>query len=144
MKNDVQERKAMYAAVWRWHFYAGLYVAPFLLLLALTGLVMLAEEPIERWQLGAVLFNTPGGTPTSHQARLDAARSAFPQATFVRYQPGRDSTDATRVTVTIDDRPHTVFVDASTGARARDRRRRPSHRCRGEPGAWDAADGCVG
>ena len=114
MKNDVQERKAMYAAVWRWHFYAGLYVAPFLLLLALTGLVMLAEEPIERWQLGAVLVNTPGGTPTSHQARLDAARSAFPHATFVRYQPGRDSADATRVTVTIDDRPHTVFVDAST------------------------------
>ena len=105
----------LYAAVWRWHFYAGLYVAPFLMLLAVTGLVMLAAEPIERWQLGALLVNTPGGTPTSHQARLDAARSAFPNATFVRYQPGRDSADATRVTVTIDDRPHTVFVDASTG-----------------------------
>ena len=114
MRNDVQERKVLYAAVWRWHFYAGLYVAPFLMLLAVTGLVMLAAEPIERWQLGALLVNTPGGTPTSHQARLDAARSAFPHATFVRYQPGRDSADATRVTVTIDDRPHTVFVDAST------------------------------
>ena len=115
MKNDVQERKVLYAAVWRWHFYAGLYVAPFLILLALTGLVMLAEGPIERWQLGALLVNTPGGTATSHQARLDAARSAFPNAAFVRYQPGRDNAEATRVTVTIDDRPHTIFVDASTG-----------------------------
>ena len=53
MKNDVQERKVLYAAVWRWHFYAGLYVAPFLMLLAVTGLVMLAKEPIERWQFGA-------------------------------------------------------------------------------------------
>ncbi len=114
MRNDVQERKVLYAAVWRWHFYAGLYVAPFLMLLAATGLVMLAAEPIERWQLGALLVNTPGGTPTSHQARLDAARSAFPNATFVRYQSGRDGADATRVTVTIDDRPHTVFIDAST------------------------------
>ncbi|MCB2116329.1 MAG: PepSY domain-containing protein [Rhodobacteraceae bacterium] len=26
---------------WRWHFYAGLYVIPFLLMLAVTGLVML-------------------------------------------------------------------------------------------------------
>ena len=73
MKNDVQERKALYAAVWRWHFYAGLYVAPFLILLAVTGLVMLAKGPIERWQLGALLTNTPtntpGGSPVSHQAR---------------------------------------------------------------------------
>jgi uncharacterized iron-regulated membrane protein len=84
------------------------------LLLAVTGLVMLAEEPIERWQLGALLTSTPGGRPTSHQARLDAARAAFTNATLVRYQPGRDGTEATRVTVTIGDRPHTVFVDAST------------------------------
>jgi uncharacterized iron-regulated membrane protein len=115
VKNELQERKALYAAVWRWHFYAGLYVAPLLILLALTGLVMLAEEPIERWQLGTLLVNTPGATAVPHQARLDAARSAFPNATFVRYQPGRSSVDATRVTVTIDERPHTVFVDAGTG-----------------------------
>lgn len=115
MKRDVQERKVLYAAVWRWHFYAGIYVAPFLMLLAFTGLVMLAEGPIDRWQLGTVLTNTSGGSTISHQARLDAARLAFPNATLVRYQPGRDSAEATRVSVTIDDRPHTVFVDASTG-----------------------------
>ena len=134
----------LYAAVWRWHFYAGLYVAPFLMLLALSGLVMLAKEPIERWQFGVLLTNTPGGSPTSHQARLDAVRSAFPNATFVRYQPGRDSADATRVTVTIDDRPHTVFVDANTGARTRDRGRWPSHRGCGEPPPRDAADRGLG
>ena len=39
MRNDLQERKVLYAAVWRWHFYAGLSVAPFLMLLAVTGLV---------------------------------------------------------------------------------------------------------
>ena len=27
----------LYRAVWRWHFYAGLYVIPFLLMLAITG-----------------------------------------------------------------------------------------------------------
>ena len=105
----------LYAMVWRWHFYAGLYVAPFLMLLAVTGLVMLAQEPIERWQLGALVANTTGDSVTSHQERLDAARSAFPDATVVRYQPGRDSADTTRVNVTIDDRPHTIFVDAATG-----------------------------
>ena len=112
----MHERKALYAAVWRWHFYAGLYVAPFLMLLACTGLVMLARDSIDRLQLGDLLTNTSGGRPVSHQARLDAARTAFPNATLVRYQPGRDATDATRVTATIDERPQTIFVDATTGA----------------------------
>jgi uncharacterized iron-regulated membrane protein len=116
MRPAVQERKALYAAVWRWHFYAGLYVAPFLVVLACTGLVMLARDPVDRWQLGDLLTNTPGGSPVSHQARLDAARAAFPHATLVRYQPGRDAGDATRVTATINERPQTIFVDATTGA----------------------------
>ena len=30
-----------YRAVWRWHFYAGLYVIPFLLMLAVTGFFMM-------------------------------------------------------------------------------------------------------
>jgi uncharacterized iron-regulated membrane protein len=30
-----------YFATWRWHFYAGLYVTPFLITLAATGLIML-------------------------------------------------------------------------------------------------------
>jgi uncharacterized iron-regulated membrane protein len=106
----------LYAAVWRWHFYAGLYVAPFLIILACTGLVMLARDPIDRWQLGDLLTNTSGAGPVSHQARLDAARTTFPNATLVRYQPGRDGTEATRVTATMNERPQTIFVDATTGA----------------------------
>ena len=31
----------LYFAVWRWHFYAGLYVVPFLIMLALTGFAMM-------------------------------------------------------------------------------------------------------
>jgi uncharacterized iron-regulated membrane protein len=115
MTNGAQRRKALYAAVWRWHFYAGIYVAPFLVVLACSGLVMLAEEPIERWPLGNLLTNTRAGDGVSHQARLGAARSAFPNATLVRYQPGRNDAEATRVSVTIDDHPHTVFIDAHTG-----------------------------
>lgn len=30
-----------YARIWRWHFYAGLFVAPFLTILAVTGLAMM-------------------------------------------------------------------------------------------------------
>ncbi|MEP6019815.1 MAG: PepSY domain-containing protein [Paracoccaceae bacterium] len=38
-KPDTSNR--FYFAAWRWHFYAGLYVIPFFIMLATTGMVML-------------------------------------------------------------------------------------------------------
>ena len=36
-----QASTRLYRAVWRWHFYAGLYVNPFLMVLAVTGFFMM-------------------------------------------------------------------------------------------------------
>jgi uncharacterized iron-regulated membrane protein len=108
------KRQKLHAAVWRWHFYAGIFVAPFLVMLPLTGLVMLAAGPLERWQLGPMLRNTPGDGAATHQARLDAARAAIRGGIAVRYLPGRTSAEATRVTVTVAGEPYSVFVDAGT------------------------------
>jgi uncharacterized iron-regulated membrane protein len=109
-----QERKAAHAAVWRWHFYAGLYVAPFLVMLALTGLVMLFERTVERWQYPAMTRSGAAGR-VSHQARLDAARSAVPGATLLLYQPGRAAGEPTRVGVDRAGEPGTIYVDEGTG-----------------------------
>jgi uncharacterized iron-regulated membrane protein len=38
---DAAASSRLYRAVWRWHFYAGLYVIPFLLMLAVTGFFMM-------------------------------------------------------------------------------------------------------
>ena len=40
-------RAHLHARVWRWHFFAGLFVAPFACLLALTGSVYLFKPQIE-------------------------------------------------------------------------------------------------
>jgi uncharacterized iron-regulated membrane protein len=112
--DETRERKAVYLTVWRWHFYAGLYVVPFFVMLSLTGLVMLARGPVERWQLGDLVTPADRGVPATHEARLQAARAARPGATFVRYEPGPASLDITRVIVDIDARPHTIFVDPVT------------------------------
>ncbi|WP_224328706.1 MULTISPECIES: PepSY-associated TM helix domain-containing protein [Stenotrophomonas] len=42
------DRLRFYRAVWRWHFYAGLFVLPFIAWLALTGAVYLYQKPIDR------------------------------------------------------------------------------------------------
>lgn len=40
---------AFYRLVWKWHFFAALYVLPFMALLALTGGIYLYKPQIEAW-----------------------------------------------------------------------------------------------
>jgi uncharacterized iron-regulated membrane protein len=44
-----QRRSSSYRAVWQWHFYAGLVIAPFLLLMAITGSLYLFDREFEGW-----------------------------------------------------------------------------------------------
>lgn len=37
----VNEDTLFYKAAWRWHFYAGIFVTPFMLILAVTGMIMM-------------------------------------------------------------------------------------------------------
>ncbi len=46
--SDMNTNFKTYAAVWRWHFYVGLLVAPVLLIMAITGALYLFEHEIER------------------------------------------------------------------------------------------------
>ena len=38
-----------YRSVWRWHFYAGLFSAPLLIVLTLTGAIYLFDREIDGW-----------------------------------------------------------------------------------------------
>lgn len=44
------DRTALYRTVWRWHFYAGLFVVPMVLILALTGTAYLFKPQVDRWE----------------------------------------------------------------------------------------------
>jgi uncharacterized iron-regulated membrane protein len=75
---------AFYLAAWRWHFYAGLFVAPFMVILALTGLVMLGTAAFlgqngERMTVEAV----GPALPVSTLAK--AASAAVPGGTVLQY-----------------------------------------------------------
>jgi len=67
----------LYRAVWRWHFYAGLFVGPFLLVLAVTGLVMVYGNSIETF-LGKKYHVAPGGERLSVVQQSLAAQAALP------------------------------------------------------------------
>lgn len=68
-----------YRAFWRWHFYAGLFVAPVLLILAVTGAVYLFKEPFEEWRYQDVRsLAEPVATPRPLSEQIAAAQRSMP------------------------------------------------------------------
>lgn len=64
----------LYFAVWRWHFYAGLYVVPFLLMLSVTGLIMLWVSSVT--ELNGERASVPVGSAALPVGQLMAAAEA--------------------------------------------------------------------
>jgi uncharacterized iron-regulated membrane protein len=75
---------ALYRAVWRWHFYAGLFVIPFLIMLAVTGAFMMVYSDAGNELGWASNVTATGKTlPVSIQAR--AALAAVPEGKLATY-----------------------------------------------------------
>jgi uncharacterized iron-regulated membrane protein len=75
---DTQKRdRAFYFAAWRWHFYAGIFVIPFLLMLTITGFIMLLDNGLSN-QLGGAPRVTATGTPLPPSTQAKAALEAVP------------------------------------------------------------------
>ena len=55
-----QPKVSFYNLAWRWHFYAGLFVAPFMVMLALTGTLYLFKPQLDPLMYGN-LMNVPAG-----------------------------------------------------------------------------------
>ena len=76
--------RKLYLAAWRWHFYAGLYVIPFLTMLAVTGLAMLWTYTLVGRD-GERTGVTVDGAPLALAVQADAARAAVPNGDLVQY-----------------------------------------------------------
>ncbi|MDW5376427.1 PepSY domain-containing protein [Halomonas sp. HP20-15] len=102
----------LYRAVWRWHFYAGLMVLPFLISLALTGGLYLFKDEIDQWLHGDLMRVESRAVATqSAQRQLDAALVAQPGEAF-RYVPAPADDRASEVDIQAPDGSrHAVFVD---------------------------------
>jgi len=88
-----------YRAIWRWHFYAGLFCAPFVILLAITGSIYLFKPQVEAWLDRPYDHLTLTGKPVSAQAQVDAALKAVPGSGLRTYEVRRQADDAARIVV---------------------------------------------
>lgn len=81
-------RVPLYRTIWRWHFYAGLFVIPFILILSATGAAYLFKPQLDRWQERA-WRDLPTAGAVSADAQVSAALAAFSGASFHYYRiPG--------------------------------------------------------
>jgi uncharacterized iron-regulated membrane protein len=90
----------LYGTIWRWHFYAGLFVLPFILILSVTGSIYLFKPQIDRWeerdyrglstagaaspdrQVAAALADHPGGHFDSYRLPEQPGDAAMIQLSF--------------------------------------------------------------
>ncbi len=87
-----------YRAVWRWHFYAGLFVAPVLLVLAVTGAIYLFKEPFEEWRYQDVrTLSSPVTTARPLSEQIAAAQQVRPGAAVISVIPPNAPDRTTRV-----------------------------------------------
>lgn len=97
-------------AIWRWHFYAGLFCLPFILILAISGSAYLFKPQIEASldrPYDQLAFTGP---PASADAQVAAALEALPGARLKTLEVRQGLHDSVRVTVKVEGEDQLVYV----------------------------------
>ncbi|MGE8203596.1 PepSY-associated TM helix domain-containing protein [Heyndrickxia sp. NPDC080065] len=87
-RNSKQKKASIYQTVWRWHFYAGIIFAPFLIILAFSGSVYLFKPQIESMLYHNLYYVQEKGSSTlSPLAQVAKVKEAYPngEITSIKY-----------------------------------------------------------
>ncbi|WP_310597743.1 PepSY-associated TM helix domain-containing protein [Aeromonas aquatica] len=105
-----------YQRIWRWHFYAGLFVAPFLILLSLTGIVYLFKPQLDNLMYPELMKVTPASQTLSADQLLVKAMVTMPDASLSKYLPPVSPDASAQFIVRQGGRELTLFLDPASGA----------------------------
>ncbi len=108
------EKKSLYRTVWRWHFYAGIFCIPFVILLALTGAIYLFKPYYESWQEKSYHQLNISEKRISANEHIQAAINAIPNSQFLSYRLPQNPSDAVLVKVQAES-AWEVFINPYTG-----------------------------
>ncbi len=102
----------LYRAVWRWHFYAGLLVLPFLIVLAVTGALYLFRDEIDGIVHADLKRVEARAAPSKAPSDLIAAALTARPGTALKYLPPASAEASAEVLVEgADGARLSVFVD---------------------------------
>lgn len=102
-QNSDKASAPLYRAVWRWHFYASLFVVPFLLALALSGLLMLLAKPVDYLLQRPYAQIAPAASTLTQMPEALAPQTlkqmvlrAYPEHQVQLYMPPKQQRDTAR------------------------------------------------
>lgn len=84
-------------ALWRWHFHAGMFCIPFVIVLALTGSIYLFKPQLDAFADRDVDSTTVTGHPARGEAQIAAAIASVPGSRLFVYEIPQEADDAVRV-----------------------------------------------
>lgn len=104
----------------RLHFYIGVFVGPFLLIAALSGIVYALTPQLEDWIYRKALYTDTNGPSLSLDAQVASARTAIgPEAQLVAVRPASADGTTTRVMFDLPElgpsQSMAVFIDPVSG-----------------------------
>lgn len=108
--NSTALSRRFYITAWRWHFYAGLYVAPFLVMLAVTGLMMLWTATLFGRDGEKTYIVEPGASIAAVSAQAESAVRELP-GQIVQYIAPRTPEQAALFRVNQGEASFMVAVD---------------------------------
>ncbi|KIV73695.1 putative iron-regulated membrane protein [Pseudomonas sp. FeS53a] len=108
-------RPAFYTLAWRWHFYAGLFVIPFMVLLSVTGLIYLFKPQLDQAMYADLLRVPAAGQPLSADTLLLRAQAAHPEAVVSKYLPPVAEGWSGQFVITEQGRELNLFIDPYSG-----------------------------
>ena len=101
------------------HFYAGILVAPFMIVAALTGGLYAISPTVERFVYHDVLAVQRGAAALTLADQAAAARNAFPHLEMSGMRPPATDTESTRIYFSDpelgEEELRAVFVDPYAG-----------------------------
>lgn len=115
--NEIEKKdeKKFYRAVWRWHFYAGLFVVPFMVILSVTGIIYLFKPQTDALIYRNLMFVETGQTVIAPAEQLSAVEMAYPNAKILKFRPNWEANRSSEFDVlTADDRDLKIFVNPYT------------------------------
>lgn len=109
---SASDEKRFYRAVWRWHFYAGLFAIPFLLMLSVTGIIYLFKPQLDALMYSELVFVSPRSQTASADDQLMAVQMAYVGSTIKAYSPAPAADRSAKFDITASDKRNLfVFVD---------------------------------
>ncbi|WP_257535566.1 PepSY-associated TM helix domain-containing protein [Mesobacillus foraminis] len=113
-QSSAKTTPSLFRTIWRWHFYAGIIIAPFLVILSVTGGVYLFKPQIEQVLYKDFYQVHPDGEKMLASRQFEEVKKLYPEGVLTTYRPGEKADRSSEVGISLNGKSLTIFIDPYT------------------------------